>query len=62
MTTNNSIQWWGYIHVDGSIHVKRYFSREDLVEARESDFVQQVFGPWEVDSREKALEKMKQYL
>lgn len=53
------IKWWGYLHENGSLQVKRYFGPEDLSEARESPFVQQVFGPWEVDSREEALEKLK---
>lgn len=59
MTTNNSIQWWGYLHKNGSLQVKRYFGPEDLSEARESPFVQQVFGPWKVDSQEKALERIR---
>jgi hypothetical protein len=53
------IEWWGYVHVDGSLHVKRYFGPDDLSEARESDFVQEVYGPWKVNTREEAIEKLK---
>lgn len=53
------IQWWGYVHVNGSLHVKRYFGPDDLSEARESDFVQDVYGPWQVNTREEAIEKLK---
>jgi len=59
MTTNNSIQWWGYVHSNGSLQVKRYFGPEDLSEARESPFVSEVHGPWKVNSREEALEMLK---
>ena len=38
--------WYGYIHVDGTLHVKRYLSPEDLVEAYDSKFVEHVIGPF----------------
>jgi len=56
---DNSIRWWGYIHENGSLQVKRYFGPEDISEAWESPFVMKVFGPWAVNSREEALEKLK---
>ncbi len=37
--TDDKIMWWGYEHVNGSYHAKRYFDEADLKEARESDFV-----------------------
>lgn len=52
------IQWWGYVHVNGTLHVKRYFNAKDLSEARESDFVQEVYGPWDVNSREEAEKQL----
>ncbi len=52
-------KWWGYLHENGSLHVKRYFSIEDLIEAGESPFVHVVAGPWDVDSREEAMKKLK---
>ena len=52
--------WWGYRHTDGSLHVKRYFDRRDIQEAVDSPFVDSVFGPWECESREEAIEKIRQ--
>lgn len=56
---NSGIQWWGYVHVNGSLQLKRYFSTRDLDEARESPFVKSVHGPWEVSDRDDALDKLK---
>lgn len=53
------IEWWGYVHVNGNLHVKRYFSMEDLVEARQSPFVDRVYGPWPCNSRDEAVENLK---
>jgi len=53
-------KWWGYIHIDGSIHVKIYFDQRDISEAWESPFVQSVYGPWECKGREDAIERLKQ--
>jgi hypothetical protein len=52
-------QWWGYIHENGSLQVKRYWDRADLQEARESPFVSRVYGPWPASSREEALGLLK---
>lgn len=49
------LQWWGYLHTNGSIQVKRYFDARDLSEARESPFVQRMTGTFEADSREEAI-------
>ena len=40
----SDIQWWGYLHVNGSAHCKRYFGPEDTAEASESPFVDIVSG------------------
>ena len=48
------LQWWGYIHKNGSTHLKRFFSDLDIQEAKESPFVREVFGPWEAADHEKA--------
>ena len=53
------LQWWGYVHQNGSLQLKRYFSPLDIQEAKESPFVLEVFGPWEADNREKATEKLR---
>ena len=57
---SNMNKWWGYIHNNGSLQVKRFFSQEDLTEARESDFVARVYGPWECKDRESALARLKE--
>jgi len=49
-------EWYGYLHVQGSIHLRRYFGdRGDIDEAIESDFVALVKGPFEAESRKEAL-------
>jgi hypothetical protein len=54
----STIKWWGYIHENNSLHVKRFFDMRDIEEANESPFVSRVYGPWEVNSREEALLKL----
>jgi len=54
--------WWGYLHVNGGIQVKRFFSQEDLDDANESPFVKRVFEPFEANSREQAILKVKAQL
>ena len=56
------IKWWGYLHNSGTLHTKRYFSQEDIDEANESPFVQVVFGPWEVNNKEEAENKLRENL
>jgi len=51
-------KWWGYEHVNGSLQAKRYFDERDLQEARESDFVARVVGPFGCDTREEALQRI----
>lgn len=48
-------QWWGYLHTNGSVQVKRFFDQEDIVEANMSDFVEHTYGPFDADSREEAI-------
>jgi hypothetical protein len=47
-------KWWGYLHVSGTIHIKRYFDYEDFVEADESPFVERRTGIVEAETREEA--------
>lgn len=49
------LQWWGYLHVNGTIQVKRYFSQEDLIEAIQSDFVQNTTSVFYADGRDEAI-------
>lgn len=48
-------QWWGYLHVEGTLQAKRYFDPLDIAEAYESPFVDRVVGPFSADTREEAL-------
>ncbi len=48
------LKWWGYRHVNGSVHTKRYFSQEDLDEAHESSFCEEVHGPFEAANGDEA--------
>lgn len=54
------LKWWGYVHQNGTFQLKRYFSIIDLDEARESPFVDKVYGPWEVETREEAVDMLRQ--
>lgn len=55
----NKNQWWGYVHVSGSIQAKRYFGPLDIQEANESPFCETVYGPFEAEDREEALSIIK---
>ena len=52
--------WWGYLHQQGTLQVKRFFSQQDIDEANESPFVKKVHGPWEAENREEAINKLKE--
>ena len=54
--------WYGYKHVNGTYQAKRYFDRQDIVEARESDFVHSVTPPFEAGDRKEALAEIKKRL
>ena len=47
--------WYGYKHTSGSLHAKRYFTKEDIDEANESPFCAIVIQPFEAKDREEAL-------
>ena len=48
--------WWGYRHINGTIQVKRYFDERGFEEAKESDFVELIFPPFEARDRDEALQ------
>lgn len=60
----NKTMWWGYLHQNGSIQVKRWFGdHEDYTgDCEGNEFVQQVVRPFEADTREKATEIITQRL
>lgn len=47
-------EWWGYLHQNGKIHVKRFFSDIDMQDAAESPFVLAYCGPFEAFGRVEA--------
>jgi hypothetical protein len=49
--------WWGYLHSNGTIQVKRWFGdRKDYTEDCEgNDFVVRVVPPFAADTREAAV-------
>lgn len=49
------MQWWGYVHTQGTLQAKRYFDQGDIDEARSSPFCAQVFGPFPASGRDEAL-------
>jgi len=59
---NEKNKWWGYVHTNGSIQVKRYFDKRDIEEAYESPFCDIVIEPFECDNREDAIEHVKKQI
>jgi len=57
MSEQNKIMWWGYLHQNGSIQLKRRFGdHKDYTEdCKGNDFVQQVVPPFSAHTREEAM-------
>lgn len=55
---HNTINWWGYLHSNGSVQLKRWFGdHKDYTEDCEgNEFVSQVVRPFTADTREAAME------
>lgn len=53
---NNYIMWWGYLHQNGTVQVKRWFGdHKDYTDDCEgNDFVQKVVTPFVAKTREEA--------
>jgi hypothetical protein len=60
----SKIEWWGYLHANGDVHLKRYFGdpRDYTEDCAHNDFVQRVVPPFEADTYEQAFEILKQRL
>lgn len=58
MKNMQKFEWWGYLHVHGSVHVKRYFGKDDIIEANESPFCKKVVGPIMASDREDASKQI----
>lgn len=56
------IEWYGYKHISGTYQAKRYFSFNDILEARSSPFVKAVTGVFEAKDREHALQIIEETL
>ena len=56
--------WWGYLHSNGTIQVKRWFGdvKDYTDDCYGNPFVKQVIEPFEADSREEALEVIKNHI
>lgn len=50
------MKWFGYKHVDGGNHLKKWFSNVAYDEAMESPFVDEITDVFEADSRKEAAE------
>lgn len=58
----NTILWWGYRHTSGTLHVKRYFDKLDIEEARNSPFCDIVIEPYQATDRDDAITILKSKL
>ena len=54
--------WWGYLHLDGTYQAKRYFNDEDITLALTSPVVSIATYPVIAESRDEALELIKQVI
>lgn len=52
---SDKLIWWGYLHINKTIQVKRFFGVKDIQDAHESPFVAKIFGPFEAQSRDEAI-------
>lgn len=60
----SKIMWWGYLHSNGSIQLKRWFGdhKDYKDDCENNEFVKVVVLPFEAETREEALESLKQRL
>ncbi len=57
---HSTLEWYAYQHINGTLLLRRYFGDHgDIKEARESDFVKRVTGPFEAKNREVAMDIMR---
>lgn len=52
----STLKWWGYLHTNGSIQVKRFFDYRDLDDAHDSPFVSAVCQPFDASGRDEAIQ------
>ena len=51
---NELKRFWAYRHIDGHIHVRRFFDLADVEDAYDSDFVDDVLEPFQAKNRAEA--------
>jgi len=51
------LMWWGYLHSNGQVQVKRWFGdvKDYTDDCYDNEFVQEVVRPFVANSREDAL-------
>lgn len=56
--------WWGYLHQNGKIQVKRWFGdhKDYTDDCIGNDFVVQVKAPFEAETQEQAYEIIKKHV
>lgn len=61
---SQTIMWWGYLHQNGTIQVKRWFGdHKDYTEDCDgNDFVQRVVTPFAAPTREDAVRHIEMQL
>lgn len=61
---NGKSKWWGYLHQNGTIQLKRWWGdRKDYTDdCRDNPFVSKVVPPFEAETREEALEILRREL
>jgi hypothetical protein len=50
--------WWGYVHINMSLQVRRQISLSKFKTAEESDFILHVFQPFYATDRQDAINKL----
>jgi hypothetical protein len=57
---SHKLDWYAYKHTNGSMHLRRYFGDYgDIIEARESPFVETVTEVFEANKRSQAEDIMR---
>jgi hypothetical protein len=59
---DSKVMWWGYRHINGTLHLKRFHSQASVDEAYESDFVEDVLDPFPAENREEASAILRRFL
>lgn len=59
-------QWWGFVHVNGTLNVKRVLPSppeqpSDMDVARKSPFVRELYGPFPADGRDDAMAALRNH-